>query len=55
LAEDEVNPIEKRCWDILRFHASNARATVGDQLRLYQHIKRENILFNKETLLFEGP
>jgi hypothetical protein len=51
---DEVGPMEKKCWDILWGHASNARATVRDQLRLYQHIIRGNIQFNKETLSFEG-
>lgn len=51
---DEVGRMEKRCWDILESHASRALATVRDQLRLYQHIKRGNVQFNKEKLLFEG-
>jgi hypothetical protein len=51
---DEVNPVEKQCWNVLESHLSSACGTVGDQLGLYQHIKEANILFNRETLLFEG-
>lgn len=51
---DEVNPVEKQCFNVLKSHISGVHDTIGDQLRLYQHIKEANILFNRETLLFEG-
>ncbi|KYK35925.1 MAG: hypothetical protein AYK19_01590 [Theionarchaea archaeon DG-70-1] len=50
---DYLETTERECWDILRSHASTMKYCVDKQLKLYQHIKRGNISFNRETLMFE--
>lgn len=39
---EDIQTIEKECWNVLLNHITNARQTVETQLRLYQQIKRRN-------------
>jgi hypothetical protein len=39
---EDIQTIEKECWNVLLNHIGNARQTVETQLRLYQQIQRGN-------------